>query len=450
MGCSASVVLPTIDQKYEQIRFLQRAMRNIDKYFHHLEKNLRIQLSPEEIVHQRDGVEKVVRQILHLVSILDPRFAVKDLLKIGSFYEGHKLVTADQYDFAVVLKALKEPQILIEDLNQPLNGLNVKVFVPHDRKDDFTEQWKDAVHESYLLGLKKGKFGQEGLLNLFLKNVRKTAAFCKPIETQFGTITMGARSEISIEGSSVKVPLKLTKTWHSVREMKRIENLSTEDISVNMTPAIKWNNVKDFIFPHDSIDPEIYESVVRVGYFLVIPCHNGHFRKIFAESEVMLMKSLPERHQRAFRIIKYIINGYKRSEYNGDFQSFQFKLFDTFTLKMMMLANQRSCPCFSYTDFELFDCVNHILQEILRSLFEEKDRLVTIYPHIFITNATVKREFNGSVRVYRSVMLDWMKHDLKFWIGDRERYDFTTANKHFGLTPVTVRVLQLLHDVNDT
>ena len=458
MGCSASIVLPLGDQPFENINFLQSSMRNIDRYLYLLHKNIQLDRATDETVHIRDGVEKCVRSLIKLTYLKDSRFLVDDdqLLKVGSIYEGTKIGVADQFDYIVVMSELDEYDIMIEDHNYPINGIDVKVCVKlneylGDRRTEykeFLEMWTDITDKPYVIGKKTKNNNKSGLLDIFEKCVRKVSVFVSPFRTRLGTLEIDRSTRIRKEGPSVRITLKWTKEWFVIEESRRIDKTSTESIIVNITPAIKVNEITPFVSPNDPMNTAIHEKMLERGFFLLIPNFDGHFKKVFTHMEVDLIKELPARHIKAFCVLKFLINGNKRAQNVKAFKTFDFMLYDSFALKMLMLELSDTCPCLNHTEFELFDCVNHVLQKMYRNLYEVRDGQCEIHPNVFIQSSTYTFYNNDRVRLNRTQLSELIKQDLKVSIGERERYEFNGSTKMFGLLPLNSKILASLKALN--
>ncbi|XP_052812163.1 uncharacterized protein LOC128239774 [Mya arenaria] len=456
MGCSSSLVFPPSYPRKEEIRIRHTAMKNIDKYFYRLYEQIKVQQKPEEVIHIRDGVEKIAHTLLGLVSDTHPRFKVTEdgFLKIGSFYEGSKLRFPDQFDFVAVLDQLseKEDNIKVEDLNSPENGFNVRLYVKNNKDNaKFIATWSKWINGDYIVGQKSNTQKREGLLDNFFKCLKAVFHLLPCVETTFGSLT--TEGGPILDGTAVKVQLLLTQKWEIYRESKRFEGETHHSVSFSLTPTIRWRKIKDVLFADDSVSDDIFKEAVSHDSFLLVPNEYGNFNKWFPEAETRIMKSLTPNHTKTFCILKFIFNGFENIHANSSkFLSAKninrkFQLFDSFALKMVFMENICHCPCHHYSDFEIYDCVMHMLNAILDSLYiRTPDGTTVIYRHAIIKSEQEVTQDNDVTGLYEFAIQDLIKHDLKFWIGEKEKYDLRKDN--YGITPIIEKITKTMISLN--
>ncbi|KAL4222182.1 hypothetical protein ACF0H5_018222 [Mactra antiquata] len=450
-SCSSKeVIFPRQNHSAEEVRYLESSKARIDRYFHLLYNTITGCQTHEEVIHVRDGVEKLVQDMVGIVGEMDDRFYVKDnkLMKVGSFYEGTNLGRANQFDYVVTIDAIEPEFVEMVDLNDMLGDTNVAVFIDKLKFGKFISAWKTMIVNSFLIGKMTSENNTTGILDVFLKRVRKALKVIKTKETKFGRIEVDLNKETVIDGSGIKLYLTLTKDWHEIEDKVRIDKCSKETIYVTVTPAIEITDVKKYVLPDDCLDEKVHNELVKTGHFLLIAAEDGNFKKAFTVTETKLIKTLSERHFKTFCIVKFLFNGIDENELMTTFRGVECILYNSQVLKMLMLKYSQLCTCSEYTEFELFDCVAFFLNKILESLNKNSDTVWILCDNVFMKKAKVVISDSGLVELHKAALTEMIKHELKYWIGEKEKYDFNKRPKQYGVTPLTQKMYKMLETLN--
>ncbi|KAH3795952.1 hypothetical protein DPMN_149514 [Dreissena polymorpha] len=450
MGSSPSIVFPPSYPTQEDIRVRHTAMRNVDRYFVKLHEKIALKQKPEEVVHIRDGVESHVRNLLTLAENVDPRFRVcsDGIVKIGSVYEGTKLCVLDEFNYALELAELSfhDDDIKVEDLNHPENGFDVKVFVEEKKGlNEFAESWKSMIQDQYLVGKRSTRAKKDGILDTFFKLTRKVHGHASPIETKFGILKpLGL---VELFGNHIRLKLTLTQQWEEYRESKRFQGKTVHEVIVTLTPVIRWTHLNEFLFEDDPVNETIYNEAISADVFHLTPCESGNFRKWFPVIETRVMKSVLPKHIKAFCVVKFLFNGMDSNRKCKYFRGLRLDLVDSYALKMIFLSLVDTCPCLTYSEYELYDCVMHMLNHVYDRLYDlDTSGACTIYRHVVIQRETQTSCDQHLIGLHKSALTEMLKHDLKFWIGEKEKYDL--SKDVFGLMTIVDRIENILQNLN--
>ena len=445
MGCTQSDRYTDYEvyHPYEEVIFTQAETVNIDRYLHHLYNHVKMRVPLEEVRHIREGVESFVRKMLDVIAETDIRFHVErhGLIHVGSFVEGSKLKTPDDFNFIAVLSELDSDDLILDDPNHQENGLPVKLRVREQKDQTFRQNWKRAiVDDIFFVGKRTTKIRQNGILDKFLKQIRIYLKTFSHHKTPVGDLVIEGHSSAAaiICKSSILLKLILVRTQVIYEGFQSVEIRKSYPIYVTVTPAIRWFKVGNYLFKEDVIVPYLFTEVSKFDSFLLIPGPDGHFLKSFVEIESKAIRNISPRHRKCLTLVKYLLNGdSKLPEYKDGGAS---RLFTSHSLKMAMLCFVGSCPCLSGdSDYEIADCVLYILTKLHDNLHDKIHRL-TLLPNAFMkATSTVDESVlkDGRLMYLNKVLLsELLKHDLKLWIGKLQKYDFDAPLPRYGVVPL--------------
>ena len=333
---------------------------------------LAFKFTADEVDDIQSAVHDVIMQIVQKLKDLDDRYESHDVIRVGSFVEGTKIVEPDEFDYLIVIDELSKPGIL-EPLRVCEQGRG-HVHL-HITDETMKSRWSDCMDDDQLQGFVLNDpscdaVGFSALItNLYMEQNKEKPIICsKP--TGFVKFA-GVRA--FREPNTV-----IYLTWSSKHPKDIFQ------ITADLSPAIRCYNVTEIVTKDDCPYKTFYERIQQHGSFLLTPGKGYRserskcFRISLTEVEVGLVKSLESKHKVCYRFLKYVLAYFccKPSSpkmcYNG---------LSSYILKSAVLHNVAMDGCKS--DPSIYGCMEEILYYLLNCLMRDKPYLPHM-PSIFI------------------------------------------------------------------
>ncbi|KAH3787649.1 hypothetical protein DPMN_165776 [Dreissena polymorpha] len=379
-----------------------------EESFSHLVEQKVLSLRRNIISERADKLAEVVYRsvyvILDKVSELEPRFTVSEILKVGSYFEGTKIDKIDEFDFLVVIKELskpgaihinKGPDVFDEGYLMKEPGM-VQIKL---QDDDLKMKWRKYVIDDFLTGFQQPKdthkrrqeFGSFVLesIKIFAKTQHEWRDLLfEPGVNMF--FNRGGLTLLSISDSE-RVILKAAEVHHpnTVLELE----YDGSAISVDLSPAIRYDRVKDCFKAGDCVNERLAADVLERGSILLVAKQGNTFRITFTETEVEYMREkIHWVHKLVYMYLKYIKCLYAKIKPG-------FQPFSSYVLKMFCIHHDINCTIENKTVSKCLDEVLDLMTDYL-----ENDDL----PNVFNTRLTYL-DIGDIESEYRLCMLDGLR-----------------------------------------
>ena len=282
-------------------------------FLEHVERNLcdlSYQFSAETVDHMYRATQQIVEQVVDDIGRIKPHLNVKEVISIGSFAEGTKICSPNEFDFLACFDFLsKKENVRIEGTEGCQPGYMVAFL-----NFGFDESmWKITrrLSEDDLCCIH-----HQGLRAEFVNTLQEVAKAMsnKKIVTPLGVMV--------IKGSDY---LALKLEWHKFKEdyggsemysglCERDFTLTTSyslDIGVDIMPAV---SVEDFSPLSDihGFPRHIFGMTENLKFHLVCKVSgqspNAPYLHIsHATTEVFLVRHLHPIHKKCYRVLKYLL-----------------------------------------------------------------------------------------------------------------------------------------------
>ncbi|XP_066294260.1 cyclic GMP-AMP synthase-like receptor isoform X1 [Branchiostoma lanceolatum] len=342
----------------------------------------------EETAAIREAVETTVQALARGVARRDARFEC-EVIPSGSFYEGTKIVKADEFDFMLCLKALSlgttsvSGQPGTEDVE--MYRTSAQATDPHVYlrlvKPELQEMWTDCLVETSMAATISEKVFGEDIGMVLLNGGKLKATFYHHLKTVLpevqhqrltwlGSSLKTLERILGKEGGEVRgVPEALDFAWDGDKS-KRISVDVCLTLHVN-----RWSGVSDVDRRYGPSHPhnEIIEEATGQG-FHVVPKFQFYWRLSWSRAEASLLanifKKAPSARQ-IYKVAKLINENNFLDHYN-----LPSKICDSYTLKTVLFH-----VWFDTTEAEWAD-IGSVFLRYLRKLHDSiKEGNL---PHFFI------------------------------------------------------------------
>ncbi|KAH3787639.1 uncharacterized protein LOC127840908 [Dreissena polymorpha] len=364
-----------------------------EESFSHLVEQKVLSLRKNIISERAEKIAEVVYRsvnvIMDKVSELEPRFTVSEILKVGSYFEGTKIDKIDEFDFLVVIKELskpgaihvnKMPDVFIEgNLIKEPGMVQIKL-----QDEDLKVKWRNYVVDDYLTGFQQPTDASKKRQKIFgsivlesIKILAKTKHEWEDLVFAPGTnmfYNRGGLTLLSISDSE-RVILKAAEVHHpnTVLELEYDGSV----ISVDLSPAIRYDRVEDCFEAGDCVDERLAAAVLDRGSILLVAKQGNAFRITFTETEVKFMRDkIHGVHKLIYMYLKYIKCLYaKKSAIDQPFSSYVLKMFCIHHDIRCTTQNKTVSKCLD----EVLDLMTDCCEKVdLKNVFNKRLTYLTI------------------------------------------------------------------------
>jgi hypothetical protein len=312
----------------------------------------------------QNAVATYVNMFLAEVTNIEPLFKPSELIQVGSYAEGTKILEPDEFDFLVVIEELSKPGAVAID-NDPLKvqgvthlpstGYVTLTVADDNLKGKWEKYSENGLLKCFQYSTKHARFG-----SIFIKGIRKFYEERKAKKVE-GSLILITATEIDF----VNCPLRMPVVGGISLKMRRAElktpnvliHFEYEDleIGVDVSPAIRYHVIKDCFNPEKCAGTKLSEAILCRESLLLVANRNFDFRATVTEAEVDFIKRIMKKeHKSIYIFLKYINT------------LFSFKLkdwypFSSYMLKNICLRHDLNCN----TEMrELATCLNNVIEDM--------------------------------------------------------------------------------------
>ncbi|XP_045161376.2 uncharacterized protein LOC123526330 [Mercenaria mercenaria] len=309
----------------------------------------------------RNAVEVHLKAWLDEAEKLNPLFKVSELIQVGSYAEGTKIVQPDEFDFLAVIEDLSKPNsVSIDKSESDLQQNLVRVAVADDR---LKSRWNALCKNGHLQCFQRVNFPElceYRFGHVFISAVRKKKDYGK----RLGHFMAGTPIDLvcKLQLPTVdNITLILTSVVYWVPNVLLHFKLGDRDISVDLSPAIRYHAVEDCFTVEDCAGQAFSELVLsRKSLLLIGTKHDFDFKVTVTEAEVQYMQSvMKQEHKVIYIFLKYIEEIYTPTD-------FPHAKFTSYMLKSVCIHHDIKCKTEDRTITECFKSVIRELEECAR------------------------------------------------------------------------------------
>jgi hypothetical protein len=332
-----------------------------------------------------DGVEEI-----------NPLFKVKELIGVGSYAEGTKIIEPNEFDYLAVIDDFSKPGLLkIDQGESSLHEGLVKVKVEDDNLISRCSRLCKSGHLQCFQPINFPKTGEHRFGHVFIEALLK---YAKKNRLLLG---FGESSPTTIS-SKIHLPtvnnislLFMGAYYHAPNVLISFKYKGRE-ITIDLSPAIRYFQPKDCFIVQNCAGPVFAELVLtRKSLLLIGTTNESDFKITVTEAEVEYMKTvMKDEHKIIYILLKYITKLYKDKVYS-------VHPFTSYMLKTVCVHHDVKCiagkisisHCFESVIDDLMTCAQ---QGYVISIVDKHIHLDSGYTHPLIKD-------------YRTSMLTDMK-----------------------------------------
>ena len=333
-------------------------------------------MTQPEVLDIQSSVEFLVRRLLYKVGDLNSNFRVRDIVVNGSFYDGSKIITPDEFDYLAVIDKLSVKGTTISRECEQNHGF---AHVKLDKS--MGTIWDGLSSKRQLYSIKqngdRASFRDQFRM-LFHDIVRKTIGNDSSVQIHklSGSLMLYGYN-VSLHGPECVV----LAHWYSRTSM------TSFPITIDICPAIQADCVSDIVTTDDPLFLTAYHSMLQEQRYFLIPSDSKTcsycFKLAFTDSDQWLVSNLTEKHRKCFRVLKFLFT--EAGKVNCGVK----KIMNSFAIKMAILWHADRCS----TPSSIKDCTTHTL-EYLRDSLSLK---VPFLPNVHIKSRNVWKNLATSV-----------------------------------------------------
>ncbi|XP_053378832.1 uncharacterized protein LOC123526334 isoform X2 [Mercenaria mercenaria] len=374
-----------------------------------------------------NAVEVHLKTWLDEVEKLNPLFKVSELIQVGSYAEGTKIIQPDEFDFLAVIEDLSKPNSVSVDKSESNLQQNlVRVAIADDR---LKSRWNALCKNGHLQCFQRVNFpdlGKERFGHVFISVLKeKVKEFRTERKMSRLKYSVGSPFDIWCEISlpvENSISLLLKGAEYNTPNVLIHFELENREITVDLSPAIRYHKIDDCFKVEDCAGPAFAELVLsRKSLLFVGTSDKFDFKVTVTEAEVQYMLSVmkPE-HKVIYIFLKYIKNLYSDS-------ILSFTSFTSYMLKSVCIHHDVKCKTEAIT---VATCLKAVIAEL-----EECTRMNNVWS---IVNRHLclyfKESIYGSselVEQNRKCMLDGIREicQLVSEVGTVEEFDASINDK---------------------
>ena len=280
----------------------------------------------------QEAVVESLKYYLSEVEKLEPLFCVSELLQVGSYAEGTKILGPDEFDFLAVIDSLSREGIVVLDtkpndpgsvtLSLTDSSLSSSLSKLCDETGDLECFQDSSLAKAFAGPAKFGKMFVQAVQNSLDKVftcLSSPFAFRTPLRINFAS---GGLLMPPVNGVSLVLKDVDFRTPNVFLTYK-LDNLK---ISVDLSPAIRFKKTEDCIDSEKCTSPELMKAIGKHGSVLLVGNKTGGFRVTATECEVMYMQEIMKtKHKLLYIFLKYMCYMFKEKTLLWPFTSYMLK-----------------------------------------------------------------------------------------------------------------------------
>jgi hypothetical protein len=319
---------------------------------------------------------------LDQVEQINPLYKVSELIPVGSYAEGTKIIHADEFDYLAVIEELSKPDVIeIDTSESDINKGLVKVILADEESK---LKWSGLCKDGHLKCFQPIDFpvlGEKRFGHVVIDSVWK---FIRNLK-QKGPLS---RAPTVIDICKILLPavngVSLLFTGADFRAPNVILNFEDENrkVSVDVSPAIRYHKIHDCFKVEDCSCPQFAELILlRKSLLFVGTESESDFKVTVTEAEVeFILTVMKPEHKIIYVFLKYIVKLYERV------------LMETFTSYMMKtVCIHHDIKC-EKDDISIKDCLQLVMNDL--NVCRQQSFVISIvnkHIHLFHTYLDRKR-----------------------------------------------------------
>lgn len=334
--------------------------------------SVRTNIICERAAKIQTAVARCVTMLLAEVANIEPMFKPEELIQVGSYAEGTKILEPDEFDFLVVIEELSRPGAIAIDndptkvhgfTHLPSSGYVTLSVADDNLKSKWENYCENGLIQCFQYSNRRPRFG-----SVFIKGIRKfyKERVAKRVE---GTVILISSTEIDFVNAAVCMPavggisLKLRRA--ELKTPNVLIDFEYEDlkISVDLSPAIRYHSIKNCFHPEKCAGPRLSETILHRNSLLLVANRNFDFRITVTEAEVdYILHIMKNEHKTIYIFLKYINSLFSTKNKN-------WSPFSSYMLKSICLGHDLNCHI---EDIDIFSCLKVVL-DVMRQVCTDNE-----------------------------------------------------------------------------
>lgn len=378
-------------------------MDTFSPFIERMVMSLQTKVKSEKAVNIQTAVEMSVQNILDKAHAVLPLYTVSELLLVGSYAEGTKILDPDEFDFLAIIEDLSQPGAISVNNPQEEPGLVTAAVADDKLKPKWDSVCGNGFLQCFQNSGKPSRFGNT-VMTAILEMYRTLDAK----EKEGASGIMASATEIDFVTFNFFMPrvndisVKLRRAEFKTPNVLIHFELDDMPVSVDLSPAIRYRKIEDCLNKDNCASPILAEEVKKHGSLLLVGNRDYYFRVTVTETELDYMQSkMKNKHKIIYILLKYV-------NFTFGNMSNQIFPFTSYMLKNICLLHDLRCNNGLGTVATCFDSVIELLaetceQKYIQSVFNVK---VNLFPvpeskyekeyrkHVIETLQDIKRHSN--------------------------------------------------------
>ncbi|XP_053408735.1 uncharacterized protein LOC128559875 [Mercenaria mercenaria] len=318
----------------------------------------------EKAVKVQKAVTACIKFFLAELTKEEPLFKPAELIQVGSFAEGTKILEPDEFDFLVVIDELSKPGAVAVDNNPekvkgythlPHSGYVTLAVADDNLKNKWEKYCENGLLQCFQNSIDRSRFG-----SIFIKVIRKlyvkrvflkkadAVVTCTSTEIDFVNFGMGMPAVDDIGLNLRRVEFK---TPNVLIDFK----LDGMKISVDLSPAIRYYRITDCFKPEDCAGAALSDAILNRESLLLVANRNFDFRVTVTEAEVGYIQHIMKHEHKGIYIFLKYVNYLFETKRNA------WEPYSSYMLKNICLMHDLNCQHETRT---ITSCFKDILEDM--------------------------------------------------------------------------------------
>ena len=311
------------------------------------------------------AVTEFIWEVLRHLEEDMPQLKISELLPVGSYNEGTKIVATNEFDFLAVVDELSQPGAVKVVMDDDTNLRTGTVKLKLGNEEEKAERWRKFCKRGYLRcfeavqqGAIEDSFGRHVMMAIpKLRQNRNRNAFRQNNELTYLALNKLPKL-IYYRARPVEQVAIITNALAKHPNILLTFVFDGEEVTADLCPAIRYHDVKDCFNPELCTFEKLATEVVGRGSVLLVGQEHCLFRVTYTETEVDYMKNKMHKcHKQLYILFKMI--AYDFSEYK--------KPFSSYAVKVICIRHDLLCKN-AGKENGLLQCFDEILNDLIQAL----------------------------------------------------------------------------------
>ncbi|XP_045208534.2 uncharacterized protein LOC123560404 [Mercenaria mercenaria] len=318
----------------------------------------------EKAIKLQKAVAACINIFLAEVTKEEPMFKPAELIQVGSFAEGTKILEPDEFDFLVVIDELSKPGAVAID--NDLEKIQGQTHLPHSgyvtlvvADDNLKTKWEryceNGLLQCFQNSIDRARFG-----SIFIKVIRKFYSEHVPVKKADAVITCSSTETDFLNCAMVMpavndIALNLRRVEFKTPNVLIDFELDGMKIGVDLSPAIRYYSITDCFKPNDCAGVALSDAILNRESLLLVANRNFDFRVTVTEAEVgYIQRIMKHEHKVIYIFLKYI-------NYSFTTKNKKWEPYSSYMLKNICLRHDLNCQHETRT---ISSCFKDVLEEL--------------------------------------------------------------------------------------